>query len=240
MQLISKIIIPSIVLIMTVSMIKLGFWQLERAQFKAEKQLIIDTRMTQHVRQLPADLLEIEDWQYYQVNVEGEFLPEIGFFVDNVVHNSIAGVNTITPFRLFGSDALILVNRGWTQWGNDRTFLPIIDTPDGSVSLTGVLVPAPGDPFYLKSPDDSDESKKLWTQLDLQRFKKSTGNVVQPLILLLDKDQPGSLTPIWQFQGDTWVARHKAYAFQWFGLAFTLIVIMIVLGYNNFIKKEKT
>lgn len=240
MWVISKIVVPAAAVLLAAMMIKLGFWQLDRSEFKAQKQMIMNARLNQDTRQLPASLVDIDQWQYYKVKVEGEYVPDLGFLVDNVVHDSIAGINTITPLRISGSDTLILINRGWSQWGSDRTFLPRIDTPEGSVSLTGILVPAPEDPFYLKNPDASGEDKQLWSQLDLQRFKTFSGNPVQPLILLLDKDQPGSFTHTWQFQGDTWIARHKAYAFQWFALAFTLVIIMIVTGYNYFINKERT
>lgn len=238
-QKISKFAIPSIALILALLMLKLGFWQLDRADFKAQKQSTIDTRIHQSERRLPAGPVDAGQWQYYRVKVEGDYLPELGFIVDNVVHNSVAGVNIVTPLRISDSDTLILVNRGWTEWGNDRTFLPIIDTPEGTVSITGVLVPAAEDIFYLKNPDEYGLAEQLWTQLDIQRFMKLTDSAVQPLILLLDGEQPGSYRHTWQFQADTWIARHKAYAFQWFGLAITLIVLMAVLAYNHITKKEK-
>ena len=240
MRVISKIVVPTLAVLLAAGMIKLGFWQLERAQFKSEKQLIIDTRMNQPLRQLPADKIHADEWQYYQVNVRGEYLGDLGFVVDNVINKSIAGVNAVTPLRIADSDTLILVNRGWIAWGYDRTFLPNIDSPHGQVSINGLLVPVARDPFYLKDPDDSGQRKQLWSQLDLQRFIKLYGNNVQPLVLQLDENQPGSFEYIWQLQDDTWIARHKAYAFQWFGLACTLIIIMIVVGYHTLFKKEKT
>ena len=74
------------------------------------------------------------------------------------------------------------------------------------------------------------DSSQLWSQLDIQRFNRLTESEVQPLILILDQGQPGAYEHTVQFQDDTWIARHKAYAFQWFGLAATLIIIMIVPG----------
>ena len=240
MQLISKIVVPSIAVLVTVAMIKLGFWQLDRAEFKSQKQQIINTRVNQAIRHLPAEIIDVDEWQYYQVKVRGEYLNDIGFVVDNVVNKSVAGVNVVTPLKIAGSDTLILVNRGWLAWGNDRTFLPSFDTPAGELSVSGLLVRAPQDPYYLKDPDDSGQYKQLWSQLDLKRFKKLNDADVQPLILVLDKDQVGSFEYIQQPQGDTWIARHKAYAFQWFGLAIAAIIIIIVLGYKQLIKKEKT
>ena len=238
MQIISKIIVPCIAVFISVAMIKLGFWQLDRADYKAQKQLTINSRLGEPIRQLGGEIVDAQQWQYYRVTVSGEYQSERGFIVDNVINKSIAGVNAVTPLMISDSKTQILVNRGWLAWGNDRTFLPAIQTPDGSLSLTGLLVPAAEDHFYLKSPDGSEQGKQLWSQLDLQRFQKLSDNAVQPLILLLDKGQPGSFEHIWQFQGDTWIARHKAYAFQWFGLALALIVIILILGYKHLIKKE--
>ena len=238
MRVISKIIVPCLAVFLCVAMIKLGFWQLDRADYKAQKQLIVDNRLSQPVRELSGDIVEAEEWQYHRVSVRGEYQSGQGFIVDNVINKSIAGVNAVTPLMISDSQTLILVNRGWLAWGNDRTFLPAIQTADGNTRLTGVLLPAAKDLFYLKNPDDSEQQKQLWSQLDLQRFEKLTDNAVQPLILLLDKGQPGSFEHIWQVQGDTWIARHKAYAFQWFGLAFTLIVIIIILSYKHLIARE--
>lgn len=235
----SKIVVLSITVLAVVAMVRLGFWQLDRAQFKRDKQQIIDTRINQPQRQLPAELIAADEWQYYRVKVQGEYRDDIGFVVDNVINQSVAGVNALTPFVIADSETMILVNRGWIEWGQDRTFLPNIDAPDGVVNLSGLLLPAPENPFYLTDPDDSGQPRQLWTQLDLQRFKNLHGDNVQPLIFLLDENQPGSFEHAWQYQGDTWIARHKAYAFQWFGLALTLTIIMAALGYQYAVKREK-
>ena len=128
------------------------FWQLERAEFKIEKQSIIDTRLDQSARPLSGSIVDSDEWQYYRVNVSGMYRPESGFLVDNVVNHSVAGVNVVTPLKIEGTQTLVLVNRGWLAWGADRSFLPAVQTPEGPVKLAGVLVPAAQDHFYLKDP----------------------------------------------------------------------------------------
>ncbi len=225
-----KLLLNGLALVLMAIMLRLGMWQLDRSEFKAEKQSSYSQRVVQPIQEFPCEVVNANDWSYYKVQVSGEYLPESGFFVDNVVNNTVTGLLLVTPLKITGTEILILVNRGWLPWGVDRTFLPVIETPDQDVQLTGLLVPATEGHFYLGDPEQSNEPDNLWLQLDLQRFEKSTDSPVQPLIFILDPDQPGSYEHIWQLQDDSWIARHKAYAVQWFALAATLLLITVVLN----------
>ena len=235
---ISKILLLVLALVLVAIMIKLGYWQLDRSAFKAEREMEISQRLEHPVKQMPLIQLDSQQWRYYQVNIKGQYLPDLGFLVDNVVHESVVGVSVVTPFEITGSDYLILVNRGWQPWGADRQTLPQVQTPAQQVELSGRLVPATEDHFYLQDPEDSLEPSQLWPQLDLNRFIKTSPKSVQPLILVLDTDQAGSYQHIVQFHYDGWVARHQAYAIQWFALALTLTIITIVLSYKFWMKKK--
>ena len=237
---ISKIILITLAIVTILVMVKLGWWQLDRSAFKAEKQMMINSRISQSFRELPESIISAPKWRYYKIVVRGEYLPELGFLVDNIVNNSVAGVTVVTPFEIQGSDNLILVNRGWVSWEADRRTLPIVQTPQDEIELAGILIPPQQDHFYLKDPKDSKELEQLWSQLDFKRFEEKTVHPVQPLILVLDSNQPGSYEYIEQFREDSWVARHKAYAVQWFGLAITLMIITLVLIYKYWIRKETT
>ena len=219
-------------------MLKLGMWQLDRSEFKAEKQVTFNQRVAQPAQELASDLVDAKDWSYYRVEIKGQYLPEKGFFVDNVVNNTVTGLLLVTPLKIANSETLILVNRGWLPWGEDRAFLPIVETPQQQIKLTGLLIPAATGHFYLGNPEQTNEPDNLWLQLDLQRFIKSTDNPVQPLILVLDSGQPGGYEYIWKLQDDNWIARHKAYAVQWFALAATLFLVTLVLNFRATNKGE--
>ena len=230
---ISRLVGYLVAIALIIAMIGLGFWQLNRAAYKAEKQQNMDQRIGVETQQLPSHIVDAEEWAFFRVSVSGEYLPELGFLVDNIINKSVPGVSAVTPMRIKGSQTLILVDRGWLGWAEDRTFLPVVETPEGDLDITGLLVPAAKDHFYLTDPETSGERKQLWSQLDINRFINMTSNPVQPLILILDDGQPGSYEFIWQIQDDNWIARHKAYAVQWFGLALTLLVITVLLGYKH-------
>ena len=225
-----RLLLSVLALVLVAIMLKLGVWQLDRSQFKATKQTMFNQRISQNIKQLPVDLVSVEDWSYFRVTASGEYLSDAGFFVDNVVNQTVTGVSVVTPLQIQDSENLILVNRGWLPWGVDRTFLPAIQTPTGKVDLTGLLIPATEGHFYLDDPDESSELSNLWLQLDLQRFIRTTENPVQSLILILDQDQPGSYESIWKLQDDNWITRHKAYAFQWFALAIALLLITLIMN----------
>ncbi len=229
----TKLLLNGLALVSMVIMVRLGIWQLDRSEFKAEKQTVFTQRAAQPVQELPTGLVNKDDWSYYNVQINGQYQADDSFFVDNVVNNTVTGLLLVTPLRIANSEHTILITRGWLPWGVDRTFLPAIQTPDEKVTLTGLLVPAAEKHFYLNDPDKSDEPDNLWLQLDLKRFMELTDYSMQPLILVLDSGQPGSYERIWQLQDDSWVARHKAYAVQWFGLALMLLIITLVLNFRS-------
>ncbi len=167
-----QIFLSVMAMVLIAMMLKLGFWQLDRSHFKATKQAVYSQRISQPVKQLPAEFVNADDWSYFKVRISGSYLSASGFFVDNVVHQSVTGLAVVTPFKILGSETLILVNRGWLPWGTDRTFLPVVNTPDGTIELTGLLIPPSEGHYYLSNPDDTNERANLWLQLDLQRFKK--------------------------------------------------------------------
>jgi len=227
-----------IALVAIIAMVKLGIWQLDRSTFKAQKQATITARLNEPIRKLPETVVKSSEWRYFNVSVKGQYLPELGILVDNVVNNSIAGVSVVTPFEIEGSETRILVNRGWIPWGVDRRILPTVETPKDTIELYGLLIPPLEGHFYLQDPQDSKEHEQLWSQLDFKQFEQNNSQPLQPLILVLDENQPGSYENIETLSEDEWIARHKAYAVQWFGLAITLMIITIILIYKYLIRKE--
>ena len=55
-----------------------------------------------------------------RVAVEGEFVPKYTVYLDNRMRRGKAGYEIVTPLRLRGSAAHVLVNRGWIEAGKTR------------------------------------------------------------------------------------------------------------------------
>jgi len=210
----------------------LGFWQLERA---AEKSALRD-RYLQRGGMPPVRVsgqaLGIEAMDFRHAIARGRYRAEWTVFLDNRVLDGRPGYEVLTPLAIDGGERYLLVNRGWVPWGESRRDLPRIDTPDGPVEVAGRLRAPPRDYFTLEDEEALSEFQPRWQNLDLGRYERLTGLAVSPLVLRLDpaNDQGGGFARRWPQYQDSWIARHKGYAVQWFALALTLVVLYIVLN----------
>lgn len=222
-------------------LVGLGVWQLDRARQKTE----IRDHFRARARMNPVDLNRtVPDpgsAEFRQASVTGRYRADLTVYLDNKVVNGVPGYDILTPLQISGSggddgskalDRFILVNRGWVSWGGSRRTLPEIDTPAGVVSLKGRLKAPSKDYFTLEKGADGNEFKSLWENLDLARYRKATGLSVEPVVLELSPDETegGGFVRQWPKYDDPWIQRHKAYAVQWFSMAFIVAVLYVVLN----------
>ena len=67
---------------------------------------------------LPLELAD--DRRFRRVEIDGEYVAEPQFLLDNMLHEGAAGYQVLTALRVPGTDERVLVNRGWVPAG-DRT-----------------------------------------------------------------------------------------------------------------------
>jgi surfeit locus 1 family protein len=225
-------LVPSIAtLVLVPIMLGLGYWQLDRAQQKIELQDEYDKRMQGPTIAIGGEPQLPEDLRYYKVVAKGRYDGDRQFLIDNRVHHGRVGYHVITPLKIEGSNTRVLVNRGWVALGQDREHPPKIETPDGLQEITGVAI-VPSERFFSLGPQDPIGGSwvTLWQYMDMQRFRASVAYPVQPVVILLNPRSPaGGFVREWS-RLDAGIATHKAYAFQWFTLAFALLAIYIVVN----------
>jgi surfeit locus 1 family protein len=91
------------------------------------------------------------------------------------------------------------------------------------VVVTGVVSVPVNKPFLLM-PNPLEQLPRLWSRLDLERFTKEAAFAVQPVVVLQTGAGHGDgLIRKWPPPEDR-VARHQSYAYQWFGMAFALLI----------------
>lgn len=217
----------------------LGIWQLDRAQFKLDLIEAIESRAAMPPVALTAERsrafgADLGDAEHRVVSVRGRYLPEHTLFLDNKILDAQPGVHVLMPMRLdmaeFTQPTYLLINRGWTALGTDRTALPEVDTPSG-VSMVTVRIKQPdADVFSLGTLPTGADWPQLWTHLDMQEFQNRLGvNMLPWLGLLISGDGGTGLEQRWPQGGDGWVNRHRGYAAQWFLMAVVLLVMYVVL-----------
>lgn len=204
-------------------LLRLGFWQLDRAEFKA--QLLADLSSAES---RPAiSLLDVARLETLppntKVTLRGEYLAGRSALLDNRYYQGRPGFNVISLFKLAGSEKLLLVNRGWVALGKYRYPLPDIAVPTGVVVLQGQIRPVPTDIVVLEK-ERFEQWPELVQNVDLEQLSRLGGQSISTVWILLLTDSDATLLQDWPV---TIVGpqRHYGYAVQWFGLAIALIVV---------------
>lgn len=204
----------------------LGNWQLERANSKRALQAHYDAALEEPPIHIGSTLLARDSVLYRRVEVVGEFDDAHSILLDNRVNHGVAGYHVLTPFKIQGGQLAILVNRGWVATGQNRDNLPETPSPQGIIKLEGVA----SDPHsrYVELIHGASEGR-VWQNLDFDRFSAGYGYGLQPVFLLQTSLAEDGLVRNWP-RPDMGVSMHVSYAFQWYSLAATLIVLWLGLN----------
>lgn len=203
----------------------LGVWQLDRAEQKRQMASSLEAR-----RKLPALALnhenpEASEREYRKVEAVGRFLPQKTVLIENRKHLGQRGFHVITPLRLDGSDAIVLVNRGWIP--QTRLDQPDpLPTPTGSLRLTGVITLPEHPALELAYTPSADTEIPRWPYLTLDHFSTWSGLEILPFAILQSPADDGGFVRDWP-QPQISDAMHIGYAIQWF--AFAVIALLIWL-----------
>jgi len=202
----------------------LGAWQLRRAAQKIALQDALESRATLSPLAAP-DLArtigQAEAQHYRPAHLRGRWVGARSVFLDNRQMAGRVGFYLVTPLQLEGRPEAVLVQRGWVPRDQrDRTLLPTVPTPAGSVEVEGHIAPPPAR-LYEFAPSVSGVIRQ---NLDLGEFARETGLALAPLSVLQSTptpDPPGSagdgLLRQWPRPAVD-VQKHYGYAFQWFAL----------------------
>jgi len=242
-----KISLLAVAALMVIGMLKLGVWQLNRADHK----MAILSQLQQGAAEKPVDLsalvtssgLNLSTERFRAVKIVGSYASDKSVYIDNQVLGSQVGYTLLTPFRLSNSDWWVLVDRGWLPVGVDRGVLPQFITQSGEHGLIGRLNTLPSIPPLWNDKYPA-ATGKVWQYLPIEEFSQKMGLKVLPLVVELAPDQASEIDKVlirqWSGIDDSWVAKHKAYAFQWFAMAAAFFIACCVLLYRSSPIKQST
>jgi surfeit locus 1 family protein len=209
----------------------LGYWQIDRAA--AKRELLDGYAQHSHAVATSVDAAAAFDLaqQYHHVRITGRYDVQHQFLLDNQVRDGVAGYQVFTPLLLADERRAILVNRGWLALGASRRHLPALPTPEGPVTITGVLAPLPGYGMLLGADIEADKHwPRVVQAIELARLQRDLSAELAPQIVLLDAAGPDGFMrqrKIVEFGPE----RNLGYAFQWFTMA--LAVLTIYIGVNT-------
>ena len=212
-------------------LVRLGFWQLERAEEKREILQAQETMMYQPAMNY-SDLEPQQFENYRQVSLRARLLPHI-FLLDNQMYQSRFGYEVIQAAELAEGD-IVWVSRGWIQGSLDRSELPEIDSPQESLRLEGYLY-QPTQGLELAQTKIGEDWPRVIQTVDLEKMYKAIGKTgkITPLYLLrLDAQSPMVLNRHWQVI-NIQPEKHTGYAIQWFGMAILLVVLYLWASFRQ-------
>jgi len=208
----------------------LGSWQLRRAAEKVAIEQAWEGALPQTPVDLggASDLADIAMHLPRRVRVRGWFEYERTVWLDNRPLEGHAGFLVVTPLRIDGAQVRVLVNRGWAPRNPvERTRLPPIGRPGGSVEIEGVAVP--GVPRVLQF--SGSDAGPIRQNLDFAELRAEIGAPVAAFVLQQTSALDDALDRRWTPPA-AGVDRHRGYAFQWFSLAALLALVTLGLGWR--------
>jgi surfeit locus 1 family protein len=206
----------------------LAMWQLDRAEYKSAIVEKHKQQLAQPAQNFDArdDLADVE---FRRLIVRGEYDLEHSFYVDNKLHRGVAGYLVLTPFKLEGSEQIILIDRGWVAIGESRQTLPGLRPAKIESPVVGVASFPDGSGFRMGDLSLSGQWPLVIPYIDIEALQAQFSPQLLPLVLRLAPDQPGHYIRAWK---PVWAdpEKSRAYAVQWFAFALIALTLFLVLN----------
>ena len=124
----------------------------------------------------------------------------------------------MTPLRLEGRGDAVLVQRGWAPRDmRDRTLLPRVDEPAGTIEVHGLIAPPPSRLFEFSGA----QGGAIRQNLDLAAFSAEIHLPLAPVSIQQNDSAATAADALlrqWPHPAVD-VHKHYGYAFQWFAMS---------------------
>jgi surfeit locus 1 family protein len=226
---IANLLILTLTIIVFATLIVLGTWQVNRLEWKENLLSQIDERLKSQpvtIDQIIENVKDEKAFEYQPVTVEGVFdhSKEQHFFA---THQGRTGYYVYTPLSFEGGT--VFINRGFVEFDLKNPELRPQGQITGRVSVTGLARKMLNEKPSSLIPDN-DPVKNIFYWKDLILMAKMSeltiaDDQVQPFFIdAVKSDIPGGY-PIGGVTLIDLPNNHLSYAFTWYGLAATLLVI---------------
>ena len=210
--------------------VRLGFWQLERAEEKEAQRIAQAVSEDAQPMTLSQAQRERSRLSGQLIEDRGRFLEETVFLRDNVIFQGTVGFEVMRLFRSEAGD-IALVNFGFVPGGSDRSVLPSVPALTGVNALSGRVY------FSEWASDAGIELYTGWPRITPTQSPLANGNLaglsLLPFIVRLDVSHPDALPRYWPLTV-TSAEKHRGYAVQWFLMAVALLTLFIVFTWKQY------
>jgi surfeit locus 1 family protein len=217
--------------LLAVCFVGLGLWQLERRAQRLAANARILARLELPALRLDGSTLDPAETDLRRGIVRGTYDYDHEVVLRNQVHNGLPGVDLLTPLRIEGSDAAVLVNRGWIPFEMSQPDQrEVFRAEGGPVEVRGIVRRAQTRPsrFAPADPTPIPEQTGLdgWFRVDIERIQEQIPYRLLPLFLEQEAGPQSGAQPRFP-RPEPEIALsegpHLFYAGQWFAFAALLV-----------------
>ncbi len=229
-----------VVIIASLVMVRLGFWQLDRHNQRMDYINAVIAEVEDAPFQLTGAASDdaYSERIYHQVEIEGRFDFDHQVIIKNQFYNDALGYHLVTPFLIKGSNRAVLVDRGWVppealQSPEDmRKF----DEPE-ITHVVARIAPEEKHTGDLPSPE---QPQLMWYRVDVIGIQAQLPYEVLPYYVAMIPPEQVQTAPPYRnppkFKLDP--GPHYGYAMQWFLFAAALPLLYLWLLVRT-IRSEK-
>lgn len=211
--------------------IRLGVWQLHRADFKESLLRRYAAAQTAPLQDFAAVAANPPADSFPRVQVRGHYLVNRLYLLDNPRHDGRGGIEVFVPLQIGNQHRLLLVDLGFLPGNGNGKTPQVPPLPTDEVDLHGLYVPPP--PTGFKMGGDALARQTQWPKNSIYLVPTQVArDLDRPLysrVLALDADTASIYVRRHTLDLTMSPMRHRAYAFQWFSFALAAVVILLVL-----------
>lgn len=235
------IIVSSLTLVLTLILLFLGTWQVQRLSEKVRLIEQIEERAYSNPVAMPMidewpELGESDDWNYRNVSVTGEFQHnnEVQVYT---VSDIGPGYWILTPLTLADGSSVI-INRGFVPQDKRLPNTRPETHTDGLETITGLMRQSEGDSLFLR---DNNIADGRWYKRDIVEIGNVKGiDKLAPFYIDADARSGKNSLPIGGKTQLNFPNNHLSYAITWYVLAAMMLVagFYVVRNLNSPTKHE--
>lgn len=225
-QKLSSIITLCMVAVVVLICVRLGFWQLQRAEQKQQQLTAIEKLQTQGVMSWQQLTNLPSNWNKTGVLVQltGVFIQEQYWLLDNQVYNGQVGYDLLVLFKPADDSHTILVNLGWVKAPLSRSELPKIKLPTKRFTLIAQIKENNLSGFTLER--EAAPSNIRIQNIDLNKLSKTSKQKLVNYMAYRQGEGDELATPHYKAVVMS-PQKHHAYAVQWFLIAIACVFVAV-------------
>ena len=214
-------------------LISLGTWQVYRLIWKNSLISNYLYKFNNEIIKYDKNFSFNNEFEYRRINIEGRFINEKEILIIGKTFEGNAGFHLITPF-ITKEEKLLLINRGWIseklKLRSSRTFSLI----EEDIVIDGIIRRPQKKAYFVP---ENDPIGNFWFTIKPNQIKKAlkleSFDLEKKFYVDVIRDKGKLKLPIGVSGSPNFRNQHLTYAFTWYSLAITLIIVYFVFHFKE-------